>query len=78
MAASHTPQVRALYRRIIRNAKVFPSVGRHRLIKEIREGEVMMMVLKMMMVFVMEFVMTMVMMKTMMMMMMMMEEESAF
>jgi len=34
-----TTAILQLYRRIIKNAKVFPSKGRDRMVKEIREGE---------------------------------------
>lgn len=34
-----TTAVLQLYRRIIKNAKVFPSKGRDRMVKEIREGK---------------------------------------
>mgnify|MGYP006953075265 CR=1 FL=1 len=34
-----TTAILHLYRRIIKNAKVFPSKGRDRMVKEIREGE---------------------------------------
>jgi len=32
-------QVLGLYRRILKNAKAFPSVRRDRMVEEIREGE---------------------------------------
>jgi hypothetical protein len=39
-ASATSAAVLHLYRRIIKNAKVFPSKGRDRMLKEIREGNV--------------------------------------